>query len=146
MVRARCFQALLFDEEHHFAGLAKDGNVRYYVDYLKHHRNGESRIEHALKLCNQSKSVRFCKSDFNDASTPVFQIDLAALALAFQDEVIPVVEHFISNAIVVDETLTLLEKVVRNEAVVTWEVVTFVTKMIPVLPSASPAPRTSRLF
>jgi hypothetical protein len=38
-------------------GLAKNGKLEYYIDYLKQHQNAESRIEHALKLCNQSKSV-----------------------------------------------------------------------------------------
>ena len=37
--------------------LAKNEKLGYYIDYLQQHRNAESRVEHALQLCNQSKSV-----------------------------------------------------------------------------------------
>ncbi len=48
---------LFFSKIYYFVDLAKNEKLEYYIDYLKQHRNAESRIEHALKLCNQSKSV-----------------------------------------------------------------------------------------
>ncbi|UJR27265.1 hypothetical protein I4U23_008560 [Adineta vaga] len=96
-------------------GLAKNENLEYYISYLRQHRNAESRIEHALKLCNQSKLI-----------------DLTKLANIFQDEIIPVVEHFISNSIVVEETLELLKKIIHNNVIINSQVVTFVSKLIPI--------------
>jgi len=46
-----------FSQRNSFIGLAKNEKIEYYIDYLQQHRNAESRIEHALQLCNQSKSV-----------------------------------------------------------------------------------------
>ena len=42
--------------------LAQNGKLEIYLNYLKQHRNAESRVEYALHSCNQSKSVR---SGFN---------------------------------------------------------------------------------
>ncbi|CAF0756570.1 unnamed protein product [Adineta ricciae] len=94
-------------------GLAKNEKLEYYINYLKQHRNAESRIEHALKLCNQSKSI-----------------DLSALANSFQGDILPVVEHFLSNSIIVEETLELLKKIIHNETIITAEVVALTAKFI----------------
>ncbi|CAF4289537.1 unnamed protein product, partial [Adineta steineri] len=96
-------------------GLAKNEKFEYYLNYLKQHRNAESRIEHALQLCNQSKSI-----------------DLSILANSFQKDVIPIVEHFISNSIIIDGTLELLDKIIHNDVIITTQVVTFVARMIPI--------------
>lgn len=37
--------------------LAQNGKLEVYLNYLKQHRNAESRVEYALHLCSQSKSV-----------------------------------------------------------------------------------------
>lgn len=46
-----------FSKINSFIALGKNKNLEYYLDYLQQHRNAESRIEYALQLCNQSKSV-----------------------------------------------------------------------------------------
>ncbi|CAF3366248.1 unnamed protein product [Rotaria sp. Silwood1] len=95
----------------------RNGNnekFEYYLDYLKQHRNAESRIEYAIQLCNRSKSV-----------------DLSSLAICFQKDIIPIVEHFLSNSNIVQNTLELLVKIIHNDMIITSQTVTFVRKMIP---------------
>ncbi|CAF3433842.1 unnamed protein product [Rotaria sp. Silwood1] len=97
-------------EEH----LGNNEKFEYYLDYLKQHRNAESRIEYAIQLCNRSKSV-----------------DLSSLAICFQKDIIPIVEHFLSNSNIVQNTLELLVKIIHNDMIITSQTVTFVRKMIP---------------
>ncbi|CAF0835460.1 unnamed protein product [Rotaria sp. Silwood1] len=94
--------------------LGNNEKFEYYLDYLKQHRNAESRIEYAIQLCNRSKSV-----------------DLSSLAICFQKDIIPIVEHFLSNSNIVQNTLELLVKIIHNDMIITSQTVTFVRKMIP---------------
>lgn len=54
------------------------------------------------------------------------------LTTCFQKDIIPVVEHFLSNATVVQNTLELLTKIIGSELVITSPVVSFIAKMLPV--------------
>ncbi|CAF3343334.1 unnamed protein product [Rotaria sp. Silwood1] len=94
--------------------LGNNEKFEYYLNYLKQHRNAESRIEYAIQLCNRSKSV-----------------DLSSLAICFQKDIIPIVEHFLSNSNIVQNTLELLVKIIHNDMIITSQTVTFVRKMIP---------------
>jgi hypothetical protein len=51
------YSHILYPNIIHLIDVSKNEKIEYYIDYLKQHRNTESRVEHALQLCNQSKSV-----------------------------------------------------------------------------------------
>ncbi|CAF1184773.1 unnamed protein product [Rotaria sordida] len=94
--------------------LVNNEKFEYYLNYLKQHHNAESRIEYAIQLCNQSKSI-----------------DLSSLAMCFQKDIIPIVEHFLSNLIIIENTLELLIKIIHNDTIITSQIVTFIRKIIP---------------
>ncbi len=52
--------------------LGKNKNLEYYLDYFQQHRNAESRIEYALQLCNQSKSVISSHLNLNEKKNIFF--------------------------------------------------------------------------
>jgi len=52
--------------------------------------------------------------------------------IVFQKDIIPIVEHFISNSIIVEGTLGLLAKIIHYDSIITPQVVTFVAKLLPV--------------
>ncbi|CAF3400784.1 unnamed protein product [Rotaria socialis] len=94
--------------------LATNEKIEYYLKYLKQHRNAEIRVENAVQLCNQSKSI-----------------DLSILTICFQKDLIPIVEHFLSNATIIQATLELLAKIIQSDLILTSQVVFFVTKLMP---------------
>ncbi|CAF5084545.1 unnamed protein product [Rotaria magnacalcarata] len=94
--------------------LATNEKIEYYLEYLKQHRNAEIRVENAVQLCNQSKSI-----------------DLSILTICFQKDLIPIVEHFLSNATIIQATLELLAKIIQSDLILTSQVVSFVTKLMP---------------